>query len=148
MEQQLTANTLKRSYMALVKGIAEPSSGTIDAPIGPHPSLPNRRAINTQGEQAITHYQTLDVFSSEAVSLLELHLETGRTHQIRLHLAHMGYPIIGDGMYGVRSPLISRQALHAHSVTFQHVKDNREITVEAPLPADFLHVLTRYRALK
>ncbi len=148
LEQQLTANTLKRSYMALVKGIAEPSSGTIDAPIGPHPSLPNRRAINTQGEQAITHYQTLDVFSSEAVSLLELHLETGRTHQIRLHLAHMGYPIIGDGMYGVRSPLISRQALHAHSVTFQHVKDNREITVEAPLPADFLHVLTRYRALK
>lgn len=148
LEQQLAANTLKRSYWALVKGIVTPSSGTIDAPIGPHPSLPNRRAINVQGEHAITHYQTLDTFSPEAVSLLELHLETGRTHQIRLHLAHLGYPIIGDGMYGMRSPLISRQALHAHSVTFQHIKDNREITVEAPLPPDFMQVLARYRALK
>lgn len=146
LEQQLTANELKRTYWALVKGIPVPSSGTIDLPIGTHPTMPNRRAIHAQGERAITHYQTLNTFLPASASLLELQLETGRTHQIRLHLAHLGYPIIGDGMYGVRSPLISRQALHAHSLTFHHIKANQEITVQAPLPADFSQALSSYTA--
>jgi 23S rRNA pseudouridine1911/1915/1917 synthase len=141
LEQQLAANILKRSYWALVKGIVTPPSGVIEAAIGPHPNSPNRRAINEQGEQALTHYQTIRTFPATAVSLLELSLETGRTHQIRVHLAHLGYPIIGDGMYGVRSPLISRQALHAHSVTFRHIQDDCDITVEAPLPPDFTQAL-------
>lgn len=146
LEQQLAANELKRTYWALVKGIPVPPADTIDLPIGTHPTMPNRRAIHIQGERAITHYQTLKAFLPAAASLLELQLETGRTHQIRLHLAHLGYPIIGDGMYGVRSPLISRQALHAHSVTFYHIKNNQEITVQAPLPADFSQVLSSYNA--
>lgn len=135
LEQQLKDKKLKRMYWALVKGVVNPPSGTIDAPIGSHPSLSNRRSINQKGEQAITHYQTIDSYVD--ASLLELTLETGRTHQIRLHLSHLGYPIIGDGMYGIRSPLMSRQALHAASISFMHLKTNQEITIEAPLPKDF-----------
>lgn len=135
LEQQLKAGTLKRTYWALVKGLVHPPSGTIDAPIGPHPSLPNRRAINANGENAVTHYHTIRSFPG--ASLLELTLETGRTHQIRLHLAHLGCPIIGDGMYGVRVAWMNRQALHAVSVSFLHLKEKRELVVHAPLPSDF-----------
>lgn len=142
LEQQLKARTLKRVYWALVKGNVTPSSGTIDAPIGPHSSLPNRRAISERGEQAVTHYQTIRSFPK--ASLLELTLETGRTHQIRLHLAHLGYPIIGDGMYGVHSPGMKRQALHAASVSFRHLKAQQNITVHAPLPEDFIHAINSH----
>ena len=141
LEQQLKGRTLKRIYWALAKGIVEPPSGTITASIGPHPKLPNRRTITEHGDQAITHYRTIQSFPD--ASLLELALDTGRTHQIRLHLAHIGYPIIGDGMYGVRSPLLSRQALHAESVSCKHLKDNQEVTVHAPLPADFIRAMER-----
>ncbi|MBP2663547.1 MAG: rluD 1 [Firmicutes bacterium] len=139
LEQQLKDRTLKRRYQALVNGTVEPPSGTIDAPIGPHSRLPNRRAINPQGEAAITHYQTIRSFSG--TSLLELTLDTGRTHQIRVHLAHLGYPILGDKMYGVRSPLISRQALHAASVSFDHLGNKQSVTVTAPLPTDFARMI-------
>lgn len=140
LEQQLKSGTLKRAYQALVKGIVTPPSGTINAPIGAHSTMPNRREINQQGEQAITHYQTIRTLSD--TTLLELNLETGRTHQIRVHLAHLGYPIIGDKMYGIRSPYISRQALHAVSISFSDLETNQEITVNAPLPPDFAKALT------
>ncbi|MBP2626702.1 MAG: pseudouridine synthase, RluA family [Firmicutes bacterium] len=143
LEQQLKERILKRTYWAVVKGIVTPPSATIDAPIGLHPSLPNRRAISEKGEQAITHYQTIQNFSD--ASLLELALDTGRTHQIRVHLAHIGYPIIGDAMYGVRSPIMARQALHAFSVSFLHLKSKQEIIVQAPLPADFVHTIDFYK---
>ena len=139
LEQQLKARTLKRTYLALVKGTPTPSSETIDAPIGPHPKLPNRRAINAKGEQAITHYETIQTFKD--TSLLELTLDTGRTHQIRVHLAHLAHPIIGDGMYGIRSTCITRQALHACCVSFTHLKNNQELKVTAPLPEDFSKAL-------
>jgi 23S rRNA pseudouridine1911/1915/1917 synthase len=139
LEQQLKTNILKRTYWALVRGLVDPPSATINAPIGPHPKLPNRRAISEQGEQAVTHYRTIRSFPD--TSLLELTLDTGRTHQIRLHLAHLGYPIIGDGMYGVRVPWMNRQALHAVSVSLRHLRDGRELTVHAPLPADFAQAI-------
>jgi len=139
LEQQLKARTLKRTYLALVQGIADPAQGTIDAPIGHHPKLSNRREINKQGEEAITHYRTVRTLSD--ASLLELTLDTGRTHQIRLHLAHLGYPIIGDAMYGVRSPFIRRQALHATSIRFNRISDHQLITVDAPLPEDIARVI-------
>ncbi|MPL68028.1 Ribosomal large subunit pseudouridine synthase D [bioreactor metagenome] len=135
LEQQLQSGTLKRTYQALVKGLVEPPTGTIDARIGEHPHQRNQRAITPQGEPARTHYTTLQRFQNE--SLLELTLETGRTHQIRLHLAHLGYPIIGDGMYGVRSSLMARQALHAVSISFVHLREKRQLLVNAPLPNDF-----------
>lgn len=139
LEQQLKERILKRTYWALVGGSVNPEQGTIDAPIGAHPTLPNRRAIQLQGEQAITHYHTIRKFAD--ASLLELNLDTGRTHQIRLHLAHLGQPIIGDGMYGIRTPWMKRQALHAVAINFRHIKDKQSITVEAPLPRDFTEAI-------
>lgn len=144
LEQQLAARTLKRTYWALVKGSVSPPAGTIDAPIGPHPHFANRRAVTAHGDPAITHYQTVRSFPE--ATLLELTLDTGRTHQIRVHLAHIGYPVIGDGMYGVRSPWIGRQALHASFVSFRHLQDQRELTVHAPLPADFAHAIEQAQA--
>lgn len=142
LEQQLKDKRLKRIYWALVSGVVSPTSGTIDAPIGAHPTLPNRRAINQKGEQAITHYRTIHSYSD--VSLLELSLETGRTHQIRLHLSYLGYPIIGDGMYGIRSSRMNRQALHANSISFMELKNNREITIQAPIPKDFTDAIRSF----
>lgn len=139
LEQQLKTNVLKRTYWALVAGKVFPPCGIIDAPIGAHPTRSNRRAVSSQGESAVTHYRTVSNFLES--SLLELTLDTGRTHQIRIHLAYLGYPIIGDTMYGIRSPLISRQCLHAYSVCFRHVRDDSEISVYAPLPADFSSVI-------
>jgi 23S rRNA pseudouridine1911/1915/1917 synthase len=135
LEQQLKEKMLQRTYQALVRGVVQPAAGTINAPIGPHPTLPNRRSVVPNGERGITHYQTIKTFSD--ASLLELSLETGRTHQIRVHLTHLGYPIIGDKMYGIRTVWMPRQALHASSITFQHIKDKALTTVHAPLPADF-----------
>lgn len=135
LEQQLKERILKRTYWALVAGDVNPREGIIDAPIGAHPTLPNRRAIQTKGEQAITHYHTIQNFAD--ASLVELTLDTGRTHQIRLHLAHLGYPIIGDGMYGIRRPWMKRQALHAAAITFTHLKNKQQITITAPVPQDF-----------
>lgn len=143
LEQQLKSGRLKRTYTALVHGVVQPASGTIDAPIGEHPDHPNRRWVVTQGERAITHYKTIETLSN--ASLLEVILETGRTHQIRVHLAHLGHPVIGDTMYGLSSPLINRQALHAGAIIFQKPGDEQTITVTAPLPDDFLQALARCR---
>ena len=135
LEKQLAEGSFKRSYLAIVQGVLEPPAGTIDAPIGPHPLKANRRAISPQGEKAITHYRTVCTF--QGMSLLALELETGRTHQIRVHLAALGHPVIGDKMYGKSSPLIKRQALHAWYLEFLHPEDGRRIAVQAPLPSDF-----------
>ncbi|SFM03864.1 RluA family pseudouridine synthase [Pelosinus propionicus] len=139
LEQQLKDRTLKRVYWALVKGIIHPSSATIDVPIGFHPTMANRRAVREKGDPAITRYRTLQNFSE--TSLIELQLDTGRTHQIRVHLAHIGYPLIGDGMYGIRTSWLSRQALHASSVSFNHLKSQQPITVQAPLPPDLIRAI-------
>jgi 23S rRNA pseudouridine1911/1915/1917 synthase len=146
LEQQLKDRTLKRVYWALVKGIVHPPSATIDVPIGFHPTMANRRAVREKGDPAITHYHTLHNFSE--TSLVELRLDTGRTHQIRVHLAHIGYPLLGDGMYGIRTSLLTRQALHASSVSFNHVKDQNEITVQAPLPLDLARAIDFCRSEK
>ena len=135
LETQLKSHALCRRYKALVAKAPAAASGSIDAPIGPHPARPNRRAVRAGGDAALTHYQTRESYPGGA--LLELELATGRTHQIRVHLAHVGSPILGDAMYGQRSQLIARQALHAFAVSFLHPADGREITNEAPLPQDF-----------
>ncbi|OLN29075.1 RluA family pseudouridine synthase [Desulfosporosinus metallidurans] len=142
LETSLKEGNLKRTYQAVVNGIVDPPAGTINEPIGPHPTKPNRRAVNQKGDQAITHYKTVQNFSG--ASLLELTLATGRTHQIRVHLTHIGHPIVGDRMYGKSSALISGQALHAFSLHFPHPVEQREIAVEAPFPANFLRVIENY----
>ena len=142
LEQQLKDRTLKRGYLAAVIGHIQPPFGTINAPIGPHAKFPNRRAVSPQGEPAVTHYHTINTFAD--ISLLELTLDTGRTHQIRVHLSHLGHPVFGDKMYGTRSPLISRQALHASTVSFEEPGSKKLITVTAPLPADFKRLIDSY----
>jgi len=142
LDKLLKDGSLKRSYQAIVTGIVDPPAGTINAPIGPHPTKPNRRAVHQKGDPAITHYRTLQYFSG--ASLLELTLDTGRTHQIRVHLAYSGHPIVGDRMYGKGSTLITGQALHAFSLHFTHPVEQREIAVEAPFPVSFLQVLESY----
>ena len=142
LDNLLKEGSLKRTYQAVVNGIVDPPAGTINAPIGPHPTKPNRRSVNPKGDPAITHYKTLQTLSG--ASLLELTLATGRTHQIRVHLSYLEHPIIGDRMYGKGSALISGQALHAFSLHFPHPVEQRKIAVKAPFPADFLRVLEHY----
>nr|WP_092072529.1 RluA family pseudouridine synthase [Dendrosporobacter quercicolus]NSL48523.1 RluA family pseudouridine synthase [Dendrosporobacter quercicolus DSM 1736]SDM43422.1 23S rRNA pseudouridine1911/1915/1917 synthase [Dendrosporobacter quercicolus] len=135
LEQQLKSRSLKRAYWALVQEPPNPPAGVIDAPIGRHPVLPNRRVVTPDGAPAVTHYRTRGT-SAGGIALLELTLDTGRTHQIRVHLAHAGCRLLGDGMYGQRTPLIPRQALHAATVSFRHLAANHTVTVTAPLPCD------------
>lgn len=146
LELQLKNGTLKRVYTVLVEGVMEPASGTIDAPIGEHPDRPNRRMVSEQGERAVTHYKTIEIMPGAAFSLLEVQLETGRTHQIRVHLAHLGHPVLGDAMYGSATSVINRQALHAGAISFCELKHNTEITVTAPLPADMTEAIKQLRA--
>jgi 23S rRNA pseudouridine1911/1915/1917 synthase len=141
LEQQLQARQVNRIYWALVQGVFLQPTGKIEAPIGPHPRLPNRRQVDSRGEAAATCYQVLRQFVDTA--LVELTLETGRTHQIRLHLAHRGHPVIGDGMYGVPGLGMNRQALHAVELGFRHLATGEEIKVKAPLPTDFSLALKR-----
>ena len=142
LEQQLKDKRLQRYYTALTAGCPEPGKGVIDDPIGRDPARPNRRAVRKDGDPASTLYRV--VFSAGGMSQLELTLLTGRTHQIRVHLAHILCPILGDGMYGRRSPWISRQALHASKITFYRLSDQKEITVEASLPQDFRQALRHF----
>lgn len=142
LEKSLKEGNLKRTYQAVVNGIVDPPTGTINAPIGLHPTKPNRRAVNQKGDPAVTHYKTVRNFSG--ASLLELTLDTGRTHQIRVHLSYLGHPIVGDRMYGKGSALIDGQALHAISLHFPHPFDPQEIALKAPFPVNFLKVIENY----
>lgn len=140
LEKQRDDHTLSRTYKALVAGIPTETEGTIRLPIGAHPILANRRAIRDDGDPAVTHYRTITAYDNAA--LVELTLETGRTHQIRLHLAAIDLPILGDNMYGKRSALIKRQALHAVQTSFIHPITNERITIKAPLTTDIQNAIT------
>lgn len=143
LEQQLHNGAFRRTYLALVQGIFE-QKGVIDEPIGQCSNKPNRRMVRPDGDRAITYYRTIRTLAD--VSLLELSLATGRTHQIRVHLAHFGHPIIGDSMYGKRSSMIARQALHAATLRFKHPLTDRVVTVNAPFPADMAGVIDSLEA--
>ena len=123
-----------REYLALVSGSPSPSFGWIDAPIGRDPESIIRRRVDAEGQDARTYYETLEVFRD--MSLLRLRLETGRTHQIRVHLAYLGHPIIGDDLYGGSRNLINRQALHAFRLSLFHPVTGKALSVTAELPAD------------
>jgi 23S rRNA pseudouridine1911/1915/1917 synthase len=154
---QLKARQLRRGYMALVRGVMPASRGTIDAPIGRHPQQRKKMAVVTRsGRVARTHYQVLDAWGP--ISLLRVSLETGRTHQIRVHLAHVGHAVLGDAVYGagmwhlpghpgleraVRA--FPRQALHADQVRFQHPDTDQWLEFTAPLPADMALLIAQTR---
>ena len=150
--RQSDAGQVKKEYQALVHGIFPEEEGLIDLPIAPPLPGQAKRRIAEDGAPSRTHYSVLRTFpgiGSEGVagggySLLRLRLETGRTHQIRVHLAHLGHPIAGDPLYGDGGPeLLSRQALHAFALTFRHPTTKKELHLEAPLPTDMQDVISR-----
>ncbi len=137
--------TIKRTYTALVHGHVKPTEGTVDAPIGRDTSNRTRQAIVDTGRAARTHYRTIEQIPR--ATLLELELETGRMHQIRVHMAAIGFPVLGDRTYG-KSPRVAgldRQFLHASRLQFKHPVTGEEMTMESPLPADLTAVLAEMR---
>ncbi len=136
-------------YHAVVQGHPDPLAGTIDAPLGRHPGASWKFAIVSDGKPSVTHYETLEAFPS--ASLLEIQLETGRTHQIRVHMAAQRHPCVGDAMYGA-DPTISarlglgRQWLHARRLGFEHPATREYVQFESGYPADLQHALEVLRA--
>ena len=142
---QLQDHTLFRQYHAVVTGGFREDHGTVNAPINRHPTDRKRMAVCRLGEgrEAVTHWQVID--SHNGYSHITCRLETGRTHQIRVHMAHTGHPLLGDIVYGNKKPYpgLEGQCLHAAKLTFLHPSTNEEITVEAPLPDWFQKVLSK-----
>jgi 23S rRNA pseudouridine1911/1915/1917 synthase len=139
LKQAFRDREVDKRYRALVQGHPDPLRGTIDAPIARHPSGDGRFAVIADGRPAITHYDTLEAF--RAASLTEIKLETGRTHQIRVHMAAVRHPCVGDRLYGADPVLaarlgIARQWLHAVRLGFAHPDDGRWVEFESPYPAD------------
>lgn len=143
---QLQDHSLARVYVCLVTGGMRADSGTVDAPIGRHPTDRKRMAVVADGRPAVTHWQVLERFSG--YTLLECRLETGRTHQIRVHMAHIGHPIVGDMVYGRKKPELGQdtQCLHARAITFRHPRSGETVTLTCPLPPYLEALLRRLRA--
>ena len=147
LAKQIKRRRVGRSYLALVDGVPGSPTGTIDAPIGPDPARPMRRAVVQGAKPARTHFVVERAFDQKPCALLNLSLETGRTHQIRVHLSAIGHPVIGDRVYGKPSPVDSpRMFLHALAVEFEHPSLGERVRVEAPLPEDLQKVLDRLEA--
>lgn len=142
LSAQLAGRTLKREYIAVVKGLPVPVSGTIRASIGRSPSNRKKMAVvKSGGRDAVTHYKVVKPLNNAA--LVQCRLETGRTHQIRVHLAHIGHPIIGDPVYGRKLKGIDfpRQALHAASLRLNHPATGREMEFSSKLPFDISQLI-------
>jgi 23S rRNA pseudouridine1911/1915/1917 synthase len=141
--------TVDKGYHALVQGHPDPSRGTIDAPIDRHPRHDWRFAVVTGGRPSVTHYEVIEAFP--AASLVDIHLETGRTHQIRVHFSAMRHPCVGDTTYGADPTLaarlgVTRQWLHAVRLGFAHPADGRWMECTSPYPADLAGALAILRA--
>ncbi|MGB3303210.1 MAG: RluA family pseudouridine synthase [Gordonia sp. (in: high G+C Gram-positive bacteria)] len=144
LKRAFKERTVDKRYHALVQGHLDPLSGTIDADIGRHPGGEWRFAVTANGRPSITHYDTIEMFA--AASLLDVHLETGRTHQIRVHFSAMHHPCCGDPTYGANPKLAARlglirQWLHARKLGFAHPADGRYVEFEADYPEDLQHAL-------
>lgn len=140
---ELRRREIERVYVALVEGRMSAPTGTVDAPIGRDPSRPTRRAVVPGGKHARTHFEVVRYYEESDVSLLEVRLETGRTHQIRVHLAAIDHPVAGDATYGAtrRDLDVPRTVLHASKVAFTHPTSGERLEVEAPLPEELATVL-------
>ncbi len=140
--------TVDKTYHALVQGHPDPLRGTVDAPIGRHPRHDYKFTVTADGKHSITHYETLE--AHRFASLLEIHLETGRTHQIRVHMAALKHPCVGDLTYGADPVLaervgLTRQWLHAVRLGFEHPDGGEYVEYESPYPADLQHAVDAIR---
>jgi 23S rRNA pseudouridine1911/1915/1917 synthase len=136
---------LEREYLALVRGRPRSRRGRIEAPIGRDRRDPTRRSVDTDSpKDAVTHFEVLELLSAH--TLLRVHLETGRTHQIRVHLSAIGLPVVGDPAYGVQEAGLRRQFLHAARLAFPHPVTGEQVDVSSPLPHDLAAALERARS--
>jgi 23S rRNA pseudouridine1911/1915/1917 synthase len=149
LKRQFKERTVDKRYHALVQGLPDPMSGTIDAPIGRHPTADYKWAVTVDGKPSVTHYDLMEAF--RAASLLDIKLETGRTHQIRVHMAAHRHPCAGDLTYGADPTLakrlgLTRQWLHAVSLGFEHPADGSWVQYASDYPADLQQALDKVRA--
>ncbi len=148
LKRQFRDRTVDKVYHAVVQGHPDPTRGTIDAPIDRHPTLDYKWAVVAGGKPSVTHYDTLEAFPG--ASLLEIHLETGRTHQIRVHMAALRHPCVGDLTYGADPTLaerlgLTRQWLHAVRLAFEHPGTGEWVEYESSYPPDLQHALDLLR---
>lgn len=144
LAEQLKDKTMNRKYYALVNGVIGHDNGTIDAPIGRDPNDRQKMAVTDKnGKDAITQFRVLERFKK--YTLIECSLKTGRTHQIRVHLEYIGYPVVNDPKYAPKRMRGDGQLLHAHQLTFIHPRTKERVTVEAPLPENFENYLNKLR---
>ncbi len=143
LARQFALHTAHREYLCLVYGNLKEDEGTVDAPIGRHKTDRKRMAVTEDGRRAVTHWRVLQRFGTE--TLLDVRLETGRTHQIRVHLAYIKHPILGDEVYGSAAPKLglNGQALHGYRLTFMHPRTGKQMTFTAPVPEDFRSALQK-----
>lgn len=142
---QLEDHSLRREYHAVAVGGFREDTGTVDAPIARHPVDRKRMAVDPSGRRAVTHWQVLERYSG--YTYLKCNLETGRTHQIRVHLSSIGHPLLGDTVYGNKKPVpgLAGQCLHAKALTFVHPRTGEKLTVDCPLPEWFQAILEKLR---
>jgi 23S rRNA pseudouridine1911/1915/1917 synthase len=144
LKRAFKARTVEKRYSALVQGHPDPTRGTIEAPIDRHPGADYKFAVVAGGRPSVTHYETAEAF--RAATLLDVRLETGRTHQIRVHMAAIRHPCVGDLTYGADPVLatrlgLTRQWLHARELAFEHPATRTQLRVTSPFPADLQHAL-------
>ena len=146
LQGQLKEREVRKIYLALVKGVPAPREGTIEAPIGRHPKNRKKMAVVADGRESTTRYHVREEIAGGKYSLLEVEPVTGRTHQIRVHLAAIGHPVVGDATYGRSSESIGRQFLHAHKLAFAMPLGGRTVEFVSPLSADLREALSRLQA--
>ena len=147
LSEQLKNHEIEKTYIALVRGIIKENNATINMPIGRSKNDRKKMAVDAKGKNAITHFKVIERFFENNCTLLEIKIETGRTHQIRVHLSHIGYPIIGDDVYsnGKNKWNISGQCLHAKSLKFKHPITGKELYIKAELPEYFENVINELK---
>lgn len=148
LASQLKDHTMARTYEAVVCGVMKEDSGTVDAPIGRHPTDRKKMCVTRNGSRdAVTHWEVVARY--RGYTHIRCRLETGRTHQIRVHMAYIGHPILGDTVYGHKKPELgqSSQCLHAGALCFRHPRDGRPVMVFAPLPDYFREVLQKLEGM-
>lgn len=141
LDSMLSQRKIKRTYTAIVEGNVKSLKGTINEPIGRDRHHPTRRRVSPKGDKAITHYTKKKYISKLNITILECQLDTGRTHQIRVHLSFLGHPLIGDVLYGGKRKLLNRQGLHASNVQLIHPFTKEELSINIPFPTDIKQIL-------
>lgn len=144
LKQMFRDHEVHKTYHAIVQGLPDPVSGTVDAPVGRHPKRDWKFAVTPDGKRSVTHYDLVEAFAY--ASLMEIQLETGRTHQIRVHFSYLHHPLVGDALYGADPTLaqkvgLERTALHAYRLQFAHPITGKQMEFEAPYREDFSHAL-------